>query len=68
MKTIRVKDHPGLIRDPVSKAIINIDQEAYNDHKNRKNMQTKVIELQNEMEEVKNSLREIKELILQIKN
>ena len=68
MKTIKVKDYPGLVRDFTSKAIINIDQDAYKEHKAKKTMHHKVIALEQQMNEVKTSLDQIKELILQIKN
>jgi uncharacterized protein involved in exopolysaccharide biosynthesis len=64
---LRVKDHQNLVRDPVSKAIINIDTaglEAYNKKKEelrRRNSQldqnTQAIsELKNDMEQIKNML------------
>jgi len=39
--TIKVKDHPSLVRDVYSKAIINTDVSAYNAVCHRRNMQAK---------------------------
>lgn len=55
-----VEDNPGLIRDKASKAIINIDHEAYERYKERKAHQLskddKIDKLQDEIENLKNMI------------
>ena len=66
MNHVKVKDHPGLVRDSKSKAIINVDKDAYNEYQNKKLLQSKVINMNEEIYELKQSVEEIKQLISQI--
>lgn len=63
---IKVEDHPGLVRDTKTNAIINVDKNAFNEHINKKLLQTKVINMNEEIHELKQSVSEIKQLLSQI--
>lgn len=63
---LQVKDHPGLVRDSKSKAIINVDKNAYNDYLSRKSVNSKVINMTDEINNLKNSVNEIKDLLNKI--
>lgn len=63
---LKVEDHPGLVRDSKSKAIINVDDSAYKDYRNRKNLQNKMINMTEEINDLKNDIGEIKLLLNQI--
>lgn len=63
---LKVKDYPGLVRDPESKAIINVDQSAYLKYKSERNIQNKIINITSEINDLKQSMNEIKSLISQI--
>ena len=63
---LKVEDNPNLVRDSKSKAIINVDDSGYKDYKNRKNLQTKMINMSEEINELKNDIGEIKSLLNQI--
>ena len=66
MTHLKVKDNPGLVRDSKSKAIINVDSAAYNEYQNKKLLQSKVINMNEEIDELKQSVDEIKQLLTQI--
>jgi|TARA_A100001011_G_scaffold274211_1_gene283616 hypothetical protein len=63
---LKVKDYPNLIRDPKSKGVINTDRRSFDDYKNRKNLNYKVLDMDNEINNIKNDISEIKNLILQM--
>lgn len=63
---LKVQDHPGLVRDSRSGAIINIDSDAYKEYQNRKNLQKKVSGMSQEISDLKQSVDEIKSLLTQI--
>lgn len=62
---LKVEDHPSLVRDSKSKAIINIDETSYNKYKSEKLLQSKVINMSEEINDLKESVNEIKKLLLQ---
>lgn len=66
MMKLQVKDHPGLVRDPKSHAIVNVDEAAYNEYKNKKLLQSKVINMNEELNDLKKDVNEIKDLLKQI--
>lgn len=66
MTKLKVVDHPGLVRDSKSKAIINIDNDAYREYQNKKLLQNKVINITDEINDLKQSVDEIKTLLSQI--
>lgn len=64
----KVKDHNKLLRDPHSKAIINIDREKLLDHKNKNKVRDEIQHLNEEISSLKNDFQEIKFLLQQIAN
>lgn len=65
MIDLKVKDHPGLVRNSFSKAIINIDKDAYSEYKAKKQMHQRVASLESDVQDIKSALFEIKDLIIQ---
>lgn len=69
---LKVKDHPGLVRDPVSKAIISVDQQGRNDYNSKRLLVEKstnsVNELREEVNNIKNDVLEIKQLLKNLLN
>jgi len=63
---LKVKDFPGLVRDPNSKAIINTDQSAYNEHMQKKLVKNNMINMNNEINNLKQSVNEIKDLLTKL--
>ena len=63
---LKVKDKPNLQRDPYSKAIINVDKNAFNDHLQKKLMKEKMTNMDNEINTIKQSVNEIKELLIKM--
>jgi len=63
---LKVKDFPNLIRDPNSKAIINTDQSAYNEHMQKKLVKNNMINMNNEINNLKQSVNEIKDLLTKL--
>jgi hypothetical protein len=60
---IPVKGHPNLYRDEKSGAIVNCDNQAYNQYinsvNNRKNQQLQIEILQKDVNEIKQLLKEL---------
>lgn len=52
----KVPDHPSLIRDSKSSALLNTDIGALNEYKNRKKLAEQVNTLSTEVNEIKNML------------
>lgn len=63
MKHMKVKDHPGLVRDLNSGAILNINTEEIERARERKKLRK---QKEQEFEDLKNEVSEIKELLLKL--
>ena len=63
MEYMKVKDHPGLVRDPESQAILNINKTEIEIARERKKLRK---QKENEFEELKNEVSEIKGLLLKL--
>lgn len=63
---LKVKDHPGLVRDSSSKAILNVDLDAHKEYQNKKAVQNKMINMSEEINELKQSMTDIKSMLTQI--
>lgn len=59
----KVKEHKDLIRDMHSKAILNVDNQALVEHRNKKTLMKKVINNSNKIEKMENDLSEIKQML-----
>lgn len=64
----KVKDHNNLLRDPHSKAILNVDREKLLNHKNKNKVRDDIQHLSDEITSLKNDFQEIKFLLQQIAN
>ena len=60
---LKVKDFPNLARDPKSKAIVNINKLAYNEHLQKNLVKEKISNMDNEINNIKQSVNEIKDLL-----
>lgn len=60
---IKVKDHPNLVRDKRSSAILNIDNSSYNKYKQERDQK---LQEKKEYEQLKKDVSEIKDLLLKI--
>ena len=69
---LRVKDFPQLARDPISGAIINVDNEAYKQHKKKKKvLEQKLLKEKSQEERIntlENDIKELKQGIVEIIN
>lgn len=63
---LKVKDYPNLVRDPNSKAIVNVDNSAYNEYLQKKLVKEKMVNMDNEINSIKQSVNEIKELLIKM--
>ena len=63
---LKVKDFPGLVRDSKSKAIINVDKNAYNEHMQKKLVKEKMSNMNNEINNIKQTVDEIKDLLIKL--
>jgi hypothetical protein len=63
MEYMKVKDHPGLVRDPESQAILNINKTEIEIARERKKLRK---QKEQEFETLKNEVGEIKELLLKL--
>ena len=66
MMKLKVKDNPGLVRDSKSKAIVNVDVNAFSEYQNKKTIQNKMINMSEEINDLKQSMTEIKTMLSQI--
>jgi ribosomal protein L35 len=63
---LKVEDYPNLVRDPKSKAIINVNRNAMVEHVSKQQMKESIQNLNQEMVSLKNDFKEIKALLQQI--
>ena len=63
-----VKDHPGLYRDSISKAIINENQKAFDKYMKEKQLRDKNIHFENEINNMKSDIIEIKNILRELLN
>lgn len=61
---LKVKEHPGLVRDSRSKAIINIDNDSRQEYQNKRLLQEKIQSLSSDVESLKGSIKNIEEMLL----
>lgn len=63
---LKVQDYPDLIRDSNSKAIINVNRAAMQEHMSKQQMKDSIKNLNQEMASLKDDFKEIKALLQQI--
>ena len=59
-------DHPGLVRDTVSTAVINTNKEAYDNYKMAREEKLRVQKLTSDVSSLQRDMGEIKHLLLQL--
>jgi hypothetical protein len=75
MEKLKIKDAPGWVKDPTTKAVLNTDKFALEIHKaNRRknilinNMEADLNGVKNEMQNLKSDIKDIKDILLQFIN
>lgn len=63
---IKVIDHPELVRDSRSKAILNTDTQALAKYKEERDFKMKLTRIVNENDQMKSEISEIKSLLLKV--
>ena len=63
---IKVKDFPHLVRDPKSKAIVNIDKNAFYEYNQKNLVKDNMARMDNEINTIKNTVNEIKNLLTKL--
>lgn len=63
---LKVQDYPDLVRDPNSKAILNINQSALQEHISKQRMKETIQNVQEEVSTIKSDLQELKILLRQL--
>ena len=66
VKTAKIIDHPDLIRDMESKAVLASNIDKYQEHKQKKHFLKNVMNQGQEIENLKKDISEIKEMLLQL--
>ena len=63
---LKVENYPDLIRDAKSKAIINVNKTAMQEHMSKQQMKENIQTLNQEMASLKDDFKEIKTLLREI--
>lgn len=63
MKTLKVKDHPHLLKDTESKAVLNNNYAALLEYKKKKMMEDELHNLKSEMADMKDMMKTILSLL-----
>lgn len=69
---LRVKDHDNLVRDSKNRAIINDDDDSYNQYitkkNHRDNLNNRMDDVESDINSIKSDLNGIKDLLMTIAN
>jgi hypothetical protein len=65
-KVSKIIDHPDLIRDMESKAVLASDLDKYQQHRQKKHFLKSLINQGEEIENLKQDISEIKEMLLML--
>lgn len=63
---LKVENYPDLVRDPNSKAIINVNRTAMQEHMSKQQMRESIQNLNQEMASLKDDFKEIKTMLQQL--
>lgn len=63
---LKVENYPDLVRDSKSKAIINVNRAAMQEHMSKQQMKESIQNLNQEMASLKDDFKEIKALLREI--
>jgi protein subunit release factor A len=66
VKVSKIIDHPDLVRDMNSKAVLASDLQKYQEHKQKKHYLKNILNQGEEIENLKKDISEIKEMLLQL--
>ena len=66
VKIAKIIDHPDLIRDMESKAVLANNLEKYQEHRQKKHFLKNVLNQSQEIDNLKKDINEIKEMLLQL--
>lgn len=65
-KIAKIIDHPDLIRDMDSKAVLANNLDKYQEHRQKKHFLKNVLNQSQEIDNLKKDINEIKEMLLQL--
>lgn len=65
---IKVKENPGLVRDPKNGAILNVDSHALREHRNKQKLVYSLEENNEKISKIENEMAEIKSLLYTLIN
>lgn len=68
MALLQVEDRPELVKDDVTKAVLNTDTTALEAYRRRREAQREVQNMSDEINDIKNDISEIKSLLRDIIN
>ena len=68
MGLLQVKDRPELVKDDVTKAVLNTDATALDAYRKRREAQREVKTMCDEIDDIKNDIADIKSLLKEIIN
>ena len=63
MKLYKVEDHPDLVKDMDSKAVLNTNYAALHEYKKKKQLQEEVQSLKDDVQDMKQTLNQILSLL-----
>lgn len=63
---LKVKDHKNLVRDVNSKAVLNLDKQALDEHRNKKKMVKELFNNNAKINKLEEDVNEIKSLLKQL--
>lgn len=63
MEYIKVKDHPDLVRDANTNAILNVDNRALHKYKEEREEKRRLLNVMKENENLRNEVDEIKQML-----
>ena len=63
---LKVENYPDLVRDSKSKAIINVNRAAMQEHMSKQQMRESIQNLNQEMASLKDDFKEIKTMLQQL--
>jgi len=63
MNLVKVEDHPHLVKDMDSKAVLNTNLAALTEYRKKKEMQEEIQSLKSDVQDIKNTLNTILSLL-----
>jgi len=63
---LKVKDHENLIRDPHSKAIVNVDRQRYTAYLRKQQKAERLEHVESKVYDMQNDIKDIKQMLQQL--